>query len=407
MSTPRELHCYEYATMPYEEVRAILRRDAHILFQRATLSALERAKLLGAALRAHVGPIEGGAEMKIRIVRVTEEISELGERSMRLEIAWTAAKNAALFPSMDATLIAHPLSSGETQIALHGRYRTPLGPVGPRSTRSSAIASPRRASSASCATSPGVSATSTPAAPRVNHARRGQPMRTTTLAIVLSLVMPACASPEPKPDDMSAAAHRVEADRERDEARAALARASTSEREQGVVAPGTYPGRGPWTEPYPEVQKREGSPALEAAIAHSRHAQAHEKAAAELERFEEAECRDIPAETRAACPLLHDVVDIVDVYGGARVMFAPGVSVPEVVTHIRCHLAFARARAFADADDCPLYVRGVQVAPSGAHALTLTAQDETERELTRRIRSSRARKLSPQPSVSSWRSLCR
>ena len=130
MSTPRELRCYDYATMPYEEVRAILRRDAHDLFQRATLSALDRAKLVSAALRTRVGPIEVGAEVKIRIARVTEEISELGERSMRLEIAWTAAKNAALFPSMEATLVAHPLSSGETQIDFHGRYRTPLGPVG-------------------------------------------------------------------------------------------------------------------------------------------------------------------------------------------------------------------------------------------------------------------------------------
>jgi hypothetical protein len=130
MSEPRELRCYEYATMPYEEVRAILRIDAHGLFQRATLSALERAKLLSAALHTRLGPIEVGAEVKIRIVRLTEEISPEGERSMRLEIAWTAAKNASLFPSMEATLIAQPLSSGETHLELHGRYRPPLGPMG-------------------------------------------------------------------------------------------------------------------------------------------------------------------------------------------------------------------------------------------------------------------------------------
>jgi len=212
-------------------------------------------------------------------------------------------------------------------------------------------------------------------------------MRLTTLTIALSVALAGCASPEPKPDDMSAAAHRAEAERERHEARADLARASDSEREgRSSSAPAFTEPRSPWTEPHPEVEKREHSPALEAAAAHTRHAAAHERAAAELERFEAAECSGIPVETRAACPLLHDVVEIDDVYGGARVVFAGNVSVPEVVARIRCHVAFARARAFADAEDCPLYVRGVRVAAAGPHALTLTSRDETNRELTQRIR---------------------
>lgn len=126
----RELRCYDYATIPYEEVRAILRADAHGLIQRATLSALERAKLVGATLRTEVGPFEVGAEVKIRIGRVTEEISAQGERIMRVELSWTAAESAPLFPSMDAVLVAHPLSSGETHLELDGRYYPPLGPVG-------------------------------------------------------------------------------------------------------------------------------------------------------------------------------------------------------------------------------------------------------------------------------------
>ena len=31
---------------------------------------------------------------------------------------------------------------------------------------------------------------------------------------------------------------------------------------------------------------------------------------------------------------------------------------------MRCHLAFARARNFAGAPDCPLYLRGVEIGPS-------------------------------------------
>lgn len=204
--------------------------------------------------------------------------------------------------------------------------------------------------------------------------------------IPIAFAVSACSSADPKPDDMSAAAHRAEAERERAEAHQDLARAAVHERSEYTIAPGTQAQRGPWTEPHPEVEKRERSPALEAAVAHSRHALAHERAAAELDRFEEAECRDIPPETRAACPLLHDVQDIVDVRGGARIVFAAPVSVPGVIMRIRCHLAFARARAFADADDCPLYVRGVEVAAAGDHALTLTAVTETEREMVIRIR---------------------
>ena len=126
----KELHSYDYATMPYEEVRAILRGNALALFQRATLTALERAKLVGAALRTRLGPVEIGVEVDIRIVRVTEEISALGERSLRVELAWTAAERSSLFPSMQATLIAQPLSSGETHLELEGRYQPPLGAVG-------------------------------------------------------------------------------------------------------------------------------------------------------------------------------------------------------------------------------------------------------------------------------------
>jgi hypothetical protein len=54
----------------------------------------------------------------------------LGAPTTELEIAWTAARASALFPSMEATLSVYPLSAHETQIALHGRYRPPLGVVG-------------------------------------------------------------------------------------------------------------------------------------------------------------------------------------------------------------------------------------------------------------------------------------
>jgi hypothetical protein len=130
MSQPRELNCYDYATMPYEEVRAALRRDAAGLFQRATLSALARARDVGGALHAQLGPLDVGAEVHITVQEAYEEVSALGLRTTRVVLSWTAAKRAGLFPAMEATLSAYALSSGETQLDLQGRYTPPLGPVG-------------------------------------------------------------------------------------------------------------------------------------------------------------------------------------------------------------------------------------------------------------------------------------
>ena len=94
---------------------------------------------------------------------------------------------------------------------------------------------------------------------------------------------------------------------------------------------------------------------------HRAHARQHEKAAQALERFEAAECIGFPPVARAACPLLRRVTRIDDIGGGVRVTFAPGAPVHAVFAHMRCHYAFARARAFEEAVSCPLYIRGVDI----------------------------------------------
>jgi hypothetical protein len=125
-----ELHTYEYVTVPYEKVREALRRDAVGIFQRATAAAASRATEVVATLRVAVGAVEVGADVRIEVRAINEKVSALGDHTTDVEIAWTAARAAALFPSMEATLSIYPLSSEETQIALHGRYRPPLGIVG-------------------------------------------------------------------------------------------------------------------------------------------------------------------------------------------------------------------------------------------------------------------------------------
>ncbi len=130
MSDPRQLHCYEYVNVAYDKVREALSRDAVGLFQRATTSAASRAHDVASTLRLTVGALEIGADVTIQVHAVNETVSALGDRRTEMEIAWTAASAAALFPSMSATLSIYPLSAHETQIELDGRYRPPLGAIG-------------------------------------------------------------------------------------------------------------------------------------------------------------------------------------------------------------------------------------------------------------------------------------
>ena len=54
---------------------------------------------------------------------------------------------------------------------------------------------------------------------------------------------------------------------------------------------------------------------------------------------------------------------IEDIPNGVRVRLVSGTQVEAVVAHMRCHYAFARARAFAENATCPLYVRGIEISP--------------------------------------------
>jgi hypothetical protein len=103
-------------------------------------------------------------------------------------------------------------------------------------------------------------------------------------------------------------------------------------------------------------------PRLAASERRRLHARAHERAAEQLEQFEATECRGVPARERAACPLLAPVVAIRDFPEGVRVELAPSASIVRVVTDMRCHYAFARARGFGEeAAECPLYIRGIEI----------------------------------------------
>lgn len=186
-----------------------------------------------------------------------------------------------------------------------------------------------------------------------------------------------------RPDDMSAEAHRAEAEREHALAEAYLKEAERAP-EPSVRASPPFtmddPGK---TYIYPPSVYDPRAEHLEKAHRHRLHALQHERAAEELERFEAAECAGFPPQTRAACPVLGDVTRIVDVKEGVRIEFSDATRMDAVAAHMECHFAYARARGYPADPECPLYVKGVRLERVGPHAIVLVAPDERTARLIR------------------------
>jgi hypothetical protein len=178
------------------------------------------------------------------------------------------------------------------------------------------------------------------------------------LLAIAAVMFASCADTGPtvKPDEMSAARHREEAARE-----ATLARREGELYRPEAARPSPFgdPLAKDYLYTVPLYNPTEGHVAE--AEKHRQHARQHEASASYLERFEEVECRHFPPASRAACPLLGPVVRIDDIEGGVRVTFKEGTRVDAVIAHMRCHYAFARARAFGEAAGCPLYLRGIEI----------------------------------------------
>jgi len=174
-----------------------------------------------------------------------------------------------------------------------------------------------------------------------------------------------------RPDEMSAAAHRREAARQRVHAEVDLTRAAALT--GGPLSPTDLFA---W-----------------AALQHLEHATAHERAAAALERFEDAECGPLPPQHRAACPLFGPVRSLLELPDGIRVVYTADAPIEELVAEMKCHLAFARTRGYPVAQDCPLYVRGVTITrAAGADAIDLTgASSQAVAEIRRWVRKETGR----------------
>ena len=196
-----------------------------------------------------------------------------------------------------------------------------------------------------------------------------------------------------RPDAMSAEAHRHEAD---ERAREAREHREQYDPEARIYLPTPYMGRNyyrygwsGWDYYWDTRNYNPTAGHLAQAKKDERHAKGHLEAARVLENFEEGQCRSFPPETRVACPLLGHVEAVEDVLDGVRIRFDESIDMNAAIAHMRCHLAFARARARVGMDACPLYLPGIQIMRVGtSRSVDLSTSDrEILEELRERTRA--------------------
>jgi len=124
----REIRSFDYVNHPYARVRDALVQDPAGVLRAATNAAVSRAKAVATALRVNLGPLDIAAEIAVTVGAISEQTDHAP--ITRIPIAWSAAQNAAVFPTMNAELSIYPLTSTETQLDFLGAYEPPLGIVG-------------------------------------------------------------------------------------------------------------------------------------------------------------------------------------------------------------------------------------------------------------------------------------
>jgi hypothetical protein len=181
---------------------------------------------------------------------------------------------------------------------------------------------------------------------------------------------------------MSAEEHRQQAEVEKAQAQAEVSRATRDAPPLPNLA--VEPNTNPQGYYYPVDTYNPAAAHLARARQLEAHAHEHEAAAAKLEAFVQDECRGFPPETRASCPMLGPVDQIENIAGGVRVTFTPKTRVDAVAAHMRCHMAYARAYGFDTVQDCPLYVKGLEIRLArNGKAVELTSRDPRTEDLIR------------------------
>lgn len=192
---------------------------------------------------------------------------------------------------------------------------------------------------------------------QIRHLRNGTMRNLGAMALTFAaLIAGGCVSTTPgaRPDDMSAEEHRRASAREE-----LVAQEHAEQYDPGatVYRPGSASGpEGSSGSDYNPTKRH-----FTAAKTHSRHAENHRAAAETLEVFEEGECGAFSPEVRAVCPLLGQLESFEDIEGGVRIRFLDDVNFEAAAAHVECHFAYGRTRGYEGMDNCPLYIRGLEV----------------------------------------------
>ena len=209
-----------------------------------------------------------------------------------------------------------------------------------------------------------------------------KPTQLRVLALGALAVMAACAH-EIRPTDMTAEQHRATADKERRQA-------EQEAKGDWADSPGASPldvGHKPELYINPDATET----VTDARASHVRalelHAREHEEAAAELEKFEDEQCKSVSTTERRTCPLLGPIAQARDIDGGVELRLGGGAEADSVLLLMRCHYAYARAHGFAGGKDCALYVPGVELrGTSDPHVIDIVGKDaKATAEIRRRV----------------------
>lgn len=194
------------------------------------------------------------------------------------------------------------------------------------------------------------------------------------------LLLMACGGPQdPATEDLTAEQHDEQAAQEEQRAQEQYREYDPNARlHVGSVDPNSPVYYGP--EVYNPTQVH-----LDEARELREHAAAHRAVAEQLRAFEQQECAEFPADTRASCPLLLGLQSVENIDGGVRMHFSSQLDLAPVVDHIRCHIAFAAAQGREGIEHCALYVHGAQVRVEGNSVILTTDEPANVEELRRRV----------------------
>lgn len=118
---------FKVVERPYDEVAARLTTDAGGLLQ----LAMESTRAEGERLKAKIAPV-GWPTVLAKAVEVSPGPVRAQGDGMLVAFSWEAKGGTSLFPRLDADLEVAPFGTGQTVVALRGRYDPPAGPLGRR-----------------------------------------------------------------------------------------------------------------------------------------------------------------------------------------------------------------------------------------------------------------------------------